>query len=69
MKFSIGLPRVALADSLTRGYFLKPRRGFREGARNTRAASKPPAPSPPKPRTWSARSHFDRGFDFHQYLP
>jgi hypothetical protein len=26
--FSNGLPRVALADSLTRGYFLKPLRGF-----------------------------------------
>ena len=34
MKFSGGLPRVALADSLTRGYFLKPLRGFSVGMRN-----------------------------------
>ncbi len=31
MKFSIVLPRVALADSLSRGYCLKPLRGFRKG--------------------------------------
>ena len=49
MTFSNGLPRVALADSLTPGYFLKPVRGFRDGARNTRGALGPPAPSPPKP--------------------
>jgi len=28
MTFAIGLPRVALADSLTRGYCLKPLWGF-----------------------------------------
>lgn len=37
MKFSIVSPRVALADSLTRGYFLKPLRGFGDGVRNTRS--------------------------------
>ena len=49
MTFSDGLPRVALADSLTRGYFLKPLLGFTDGARNPPAPSSPPAPSPPEP--------------------
>jgi hypothetical protein len=48
MKCSIGLPRAALADSLARGYSLKPR-GFGDGERNTPAASNLPAPAPPKP--------------------
>jgi hypothetical protein len=40
MKFSGGAPRVALADSLTRGSLLKLLRGFTDGARNTPAALK-----------------------------
>ena len=38
MTFSNGLPRVALADSLTRGYFLKPLRGIRDGVWNSPTA-------------------------------
>jgi hypothetical protein len=44
MTFSNGLPRVALADSLTRGYFLKPLRDFRDGVWNSPAPLNPPAP-------------------------
>ena len=44
MKSSGGVPRVALADSLTRGYFLKPLRGFSNGVGNTPTALSPPAP-------------------------
>jgi len=51
-----GLPRVALADSLTRGYHLKSLRGFRNGWRNTPAPSNPPTLSPPKPWPWSVPS-------------
>ena len=43
------LPRVALADSLTRGCFLKPLRGFTDGEPKTPSALHPPAPAPPKP--------------------
>jgi hypothetical protein len=56
MKSSGGVPRVALADSLTRGYFLKPLRGFRDGARNTPAPLSPPASAPPKRWTWGVPS-------------
>ena len=34
MDFSAWVPRVALGDSLTRGYYLSPRWGFRMGCRS-----------------------------------
>ncbi len=48
MTFWNGEPRVALADSLTRGYCLQPLRGFCEAVTNTPAPSRPPALLPPK---------------------
>jgi hypothetical protein len=44
MTFSNGLPRVALADSLTRDSFLKPLLGLRDGVWNSPAPLNPPAP-------------------------
>jgi hypothetical protein len=38
MQFPIVFPRVALADSLSRDYFLKPLWGFSDGERRARAA-------------------------------